>query len=250
MHILRTRFKDEIVAEFLPPEGESSRAIILCNGMPSVPDKEAVMRFYSERGFWVFFPRYRGSWESDGRFLAQSPHIDVLDVVETLTSDTAIVSLWDGEKYTQEFEKIYVLGASFGGAAAILASIDTRVDKAVALSPVVDWTVESPDEPFDHLKHFTGEAFGRAYRFDDDDFDRLKTGDVYNPTNHIDDIDSNKLLIIYTADDRIVTPAPTDDFVAQTDCKSHKFPDGGHLSGSQFIEGEIAELTHAFLSES
>jgi hypothetical protein len=38
----RTRFKNEIIAEFLPParKGKKQELIIICDGMPSVPGKQ------------------------------------------------------------------------------------------------------------------------------------------------------------------------------------------------------------------
>ena len=67
----RTRFKHQIVAEFLPPTRprKKQKVIILCDGMPSMPRKQALMEFLAAKGYWVFYPRYRGSWESGGQFL-------------------------------------------------------------------------------------------------------------------------------------------------------------------------------------
>jgi hypothetical protein len=71
----------DIVTEFLPPArtGKRQRAIILCDGMPSIPRKQPLAEFLSAKGYWVFYPRYRGAWESGGEFLARSPHLDILD---------------------------------------------------------------------------------------------------------------------------------------------------------------------------
>ena len=84
--MFRTRFKKEIVAEFLPPvrAGKRQRVIILCDGMPSIPRKQPLVEFLAAKGFWVVYPRYRGAWESGGEFLRRSPHEDILDVVNEL----------------------------------------------------------------------------------------------------------------------------------------------------------------------
>jgi dipeptidyl aminopeptidase/acylaminoacyl peptidase len=84
--MFRTRFKNEIVAEFLPPvrEGKRARVIILCDGMPSIPRKQALVEFLASKGFWVVYPRYRGAWESGGDFLKRPPHEDILDVIDEL----------------------------------------------------------------------------------------------------------------------------------------------------------------------
>ena len=84
--MFRTRFKKEIVAEFLPPARSSKRqkVIILCDGMPSIPRKQALVEYLSGKGYWVIYPRWRGAWESGGQFLERSPHQDILDVVSEL----------------------------------------------------------------------------------------------------------------------------------------------------------------------
>ena len=141
MHTLRTRFKKEIVTEFLPPRKKSSKVIILCSGMPSVPYKPDLMEFFSKKGYWVFYPRYRGSWESGGQFLKISPHQDIIDVIDSLPK--GFKDAWGGKIYKVRPSKICLFGGSFGGPAAILASLDKRVNKVIAVSPVVDWKAPS-----------------------------------------------------------------------------------------------------------
>src|ERR1035441_9301255 len=70
--MFRTRFKLNIVTEFLPPArtGKTQKAIILCDGMPSIPRKQPLAEFLAAKGHWVFYPRYRGAWESGGEVLA------------------------------------------------------------------------------------------------------------------------------------------------------------------------------------
>src|SRR5947209_16988426 len=127
--MFRTRFKREIVAEFLPPvrARKRQRVIILCDGMPSVPRKQPLMQFLSRKGYWVFYPRYRGAWESGGQFLVRSPHEDILEVMSALSSP--IVEVTFGKKFRIQATEVFVIGGSFGGAAAILCSLDVRVKK-------------------------------------------------------------------------------------------------------------------------
>src|ERR1700753_788119 len=137
----RARFKKEIVAEFMPPAraGKKQKGIVLCDGMPSLPHKQALMNFLSGKGYWVFYPRYRGSWESDGKFLEKSPHLDILDVISELPKGARELAF--GKKFALTPDEIFVIGGSFGGAAAILASLDQRVKKVIANCPGVDWAI-------------------------------------------------------------------------------------------------------------
>ena len=144
--MFRTRFKREIVTEFLPPArgGRTRRAIILCDGMPSIPRKQPLAEFLSGKGYWVFYPRYRGAWESGGEFLEQSPHLDILDVIDALSAEFRESAF--GRRFRVSLDEVFVIGGSFGGAAAILSSLDPRVKKVVANCPVVDWAILSGEE--------------------------------------------------------------------------------------------------------
>jgi len=140
--MFRTRFAMEIVAEFLPPvrQGKRRKAIILCDGMPSVPTKQPLAEFLARRGYWVFYPRWRGAWESGGRFLEKSPVQDIADVITGIRKG-AIRENAFGQVFKPSPDEIFVIGGSFGGTAAILGSLDRRVKKTIANCPVVDWSV-------------------------------------------------------------------------------------------------------------
>src|ERR1035441_6181709 len=88
-HVFRTRFREQIVAEFLPPsrERKAQKVAVLCDGMPSIPRKQPLSEFLAAKGFWVIYPRYRGAWESGGEFLAKSPHEDILDILDELPKE-------------------------------------------------------------------------------------------------------------------------------------------------------------------
>src|SRR5215469_15789128 len=139
--MLRTRFENEIVAEFLPSPrpAKKQRLIVLCDGMPSIPSKQPLAEFLSAKGFWVIYPRYRGAWESSGEFLANSPHQDILDILDALPTELEEIAF--GRRFRLEPHQVFVIGGSFGGTAAILVSLDPRVKRVVANCPVVDWDV-------------------------------------------------------------------------------------------------------------
>ncbi|MGB0756967.1 MAG: alpha/beta hydrolase family protein [Patescibacteria group bacterium] len=227
MHTLRTRFANEIVTEFLPPRKKSRRVVILCGGMPSIPAKKAVIEYFAKNNFWVFFPRYRGTWESDGKFLKRSPHEDVIDIINGLSD--GFVSYWDHESYRVQPEEIYIIGASFGGPAAILASKDERVTAAVAVSPVIDWQHESEDEPLDFLKTFVREGFGNGYRFEDAEWNKLAEGNFYNPAAQVSSIDGSKIFIMHSLDDRAAPYEASHDFSLKTGAKLWTLKKYGHL---------------------
>jgi len=146
-----------MVLEFLPPAravkgrdlgtvktptarvAKKDRVIVLCDGMPGLPRKQGLAEFLATKGYWVFYPRYRGAWESGGTFLDRSPHLDILDVIGGLSRE--IRELAFGKRFRVRALEIFVIGGSFGGAAAILCSLDRRVNTVIANCPVVDWGI-------------------------------------------------------------------------------------------------------------
>jgi pimeloyl-ACP methyl ester carboxylesterase len=238
--VFRTRFKKEIVAEFLPParRRRRQRVIILCDGMPSVPGKQALAAFLSDQGYWVFHPRWRGSWESGGRFLARSPHLDILDVIGELPKGVRESAF--GRKFRLSPDEVFVVGGSFGGAAAILCSLDARVKRAVANCPVVDWGIlpqeykketSNPSYPA-----YIREAFGNAYRLSDRNWNRLLDGKFYNPMRHVHEINPAKLMMFHAKDDPYIPWRLVERFARESGAKLKLLSRGGHLSTSRTVQ--------------
>lgn len=245
MHLLRTRFKQDIVTEFLPPARESNQVVILCDGMPTVPNKKTVLEYLSSKNYWVFHPRYRGTWESGGEFLKRSPHEDILDVVHSLSR--SFKSLWDGKRFKIEKPEIYIVGSSFGGAAGLLASIDPKVSKVFALSPVVDWRRESKAEPLDHLKKQVRQSFGQAYRFQIKNWSNLTKPHFFNPMDEMSIIDGKKIHILHTRDDDIVDWKGVRMFSKSTKARLSLWKKGGHFSSSALLTHRIFKKFQRFV---
>jgi esterase/lipase len=232
--MFRTRFKKEIVCEFLPPVrvGKKQRVIVLCDGMPSIPRKQSLSDFLAKKGYWVFYPRYRGVWESGGQFLRQSPHLDILDVIDELPK--GVRDLTFGEKFSVRPDEIFVIGGSFGGAAAVLSSLDPRVKKVIANCPVVDWKILKASERAEtsnpNYPAYIREAWGHAYRLSDRNWKKLASGTFYNPAHHIDEIDSSKVMMFHAKDDPYVPYRSVLRFAEKTGIKLNLFARGGHIS--------------------
>lgn len=243
---LRTRFAGDIVTEFRVPVRQSRRVVILCDGMPSVPSPSRLMDFFWKKGYWVFRPRYRGTWESGGLFLAKSPHEDILDVIDGLAQ--GFVSILDGRKYRIVPERIVVIGKSFGGTAAILSSLDPRVHRVIALSPVVDWRAPSKLESLPRLRKFVQQSFGEAYRFRERDWNKLVKGVFFNPQARVQDIDGSKLMIIHARDDQVVLFGPVQRFARRVGCEFVVLHRGGHAQSAWFQQKRLSKRLQKFLS--
>jgi acetyl esterase/lipase len=236
--MFRTRFKKDIVSEFLPPSlpSKKQKLIILCDGMPSIPRKQPLAEFIARKGFWVLYPRYRGSWESEGEFLARSPHEDILDILAELPKEVEEIAF--GQKFRLDPDLIFVIGGSFGGAASILLSLDPRVKRVVANCPVVDWSILDEAEKAETSKgnyaEYIRHAFGMAYRLSDANWRKLRAGNVY------------KVLMFHAKDDPNVPYERTLEFAEITGSKLKSLKRGGHISTDYITRKYWAEIKKFF----
>jgi len=247
MRALRTRFKKEIVAEFLPPRKKSSKAIIFLSGMPAVPCRNQLLEFFSKKGYWVFYPRYQGSWESGGEFLKKSPEQDALKIINELPK--GFKDLWNDKTYKIRPSKIYLFGGSFGGTGAILASLSPKVTKAVAFSPVIDWRAETKAEPHAWYGKFVKNAFGEAYRFSRTNWMKLKNGKFYSPMYCAKKINGEKIMIIHSKDDESVPWKPAVKFSKINGSRLLLIRRGGHFGLGNFMEPKFYKKIKKFLKQ-
>ena len=247
MHIIRTRFGKDIVAEFLPPmrPAKKQRVVILAGGAPSTPSSKDLLKFLSRKGFWAINFRYRGSWESNGKFLAISPEKDILEIADLLPK--GFRDFWTNKTYKVKADQIIVLASSFGGPAGILASLDRRIHKVISISPVLDWTKPGPDEPYPKMIKFFDQAFGLGYRLAPGAWTKLKSGKFYNPINHTAEIDGNKNLIIQAKDDRTCPYPIAKKFAAATGSNLITLNKGGHLSKSLLMKPRFYKIFQNFI---
>lgn len=247
MQICRTRFKKNIVTEFVPPPDRKSRKVmIFCSGIPSAPCKDEVLWFWATKGYWTFFPRYRGTWESGGDFLKHSPEKDVLDVISSLSAP--FTDYWTGQKYRLNPQDITVVGSSFGGPAAILASRDPRVARAICVSPVVDWIEENKTDPLKNLFTLLKDAYGPVYRLSKSNWNKLSNGQFYNPVHYREELDGEKILIFHATNDKIVHFKPVLRFAKEIQCHFVLLKRGGHLSSTLLGQKEHYRQVKKFLT--
>ncbi|MFY9645556.1 MAG: prolyl oligopeptidase family serine peptidase [Terriglobales bacterium] len=248
--MFRTRFQRDIITEFLPParSRKAQRVIILCDGMPSIPRKQSLAEFLSAKGYWVFYPRYRGSWESDGEFLARSPHEDILDVIAGFSKEFREPAF--GRRFHVAADEVFVIGGSFGGAAAILCSLDPRVKKVVANCPVVDWAILRQEQKKEtsnpNYAAYIREAFGNAYRLSGRNWNKLFGGTFYNPMHHAAKVNASKVLMFHAQDDPYIPYRSVQKFAQLTGVNLKLFRRGGHLSTDLIVRKQWRQIREFF----
>ncbi len=247
-YLKRTKFKGEIVAEFLLPEKSTNKTIIFCSGMPGYPNKEKFLElcgFFADRGYNCFVPRYRGSWESGGEMFKNPPELDVKDVIDELP--IGFVDLWEGKKYKISKPEVYLVGGSFGGPAVLLNSKDKRVKKVIAFCPVLDWRAEEDSsEPIEKLAPFVRDAFGEGYRIAKNGWKKIQKGVIFNPATSLEKIEGKKCLIIQTKDDDVISLAPLKEFIEKTKTSLLEVKTGGHL-GIEILDKKFQKKCLEFL---
>jgi pimeloyl-ACP methyl ester carboxylesterase len=260
MHMCRTRFGREIVAEFLPPSGFSKigasktraskiqRVIILCDGMPSIPRKQPLAEFLAGKGYWVFYPRYRGSWESGGKFLERSPELDILDVVGGLAREFRELAF--GRRFRVRADEIFVIGGSFGGPAAILCSLDARVKKVVANCPVVDWSIlrreQKKETSNPSYAAYIRAAFGNGYRLTERNWAKLRTGKFYSPIYRASEVSFGKVMMFHAKDDPYIPYRTVEKFARTAGVRLKLLRRGGHLSTDMIVRKYWREIRKFF----
>lgn len=250
--MFRTRFNNEILAEFLPSSrlGKKQRLIILCDGMPSIPRKQALAEFIAQKGFWVIYPRYRGAWESGGEFLEKSPHEDILDILDELPSEVTEIAF--GQRFRLAPDQVFIIGGSFGGAAALLLSLDPRVKRVVANCAVVDWSIlekaEKVETSISSYAEYIRQAFGNAYRLSDANWRKLREGRFYNPWQYRSEIDGSKVMMFHAMDDPSVPYERTRRFAEITGAKMKTLKRGGHISTDYITRKYWPQIKTFFLS--
>jgi pimeloyl-ACP methyl ester carboxylesterase len=216
--------------------------------MPSIPRKQPLAEFLSAKGYWVFYPRYRGAWESGGEFLERSPHMDILDVVGGLAREFRELAF--GRRFRLCADEVFVIGGSFGGAAAILSSLDPRVKRVVANCPVVDWGIlpreQKKETSNPSYAAYLRAAFGEGYRLSERNWKKLLDGKFYNPMYRAAEVDATKVMMFHAQDDPYVPYRSVQKFARVTGARLKLLRRGGHLSTDLIVRKYWARIREFF----
>jgi esterase/lipase len=218
--------------------------------MPSVPRKQPLMEFLSRKGYWVFYPRYRGAWESGGQFLATSPDQDIVDMIDEFPQGVKEIAF--GERFRLSPDEIYVIGGSFGGTTAILSSLDTRIKKIVANCPIVDWSIlpaeQKKETAMRNYPEYIQEAFGNGYRLSAKNWNKLRGGRFFNPSFHTKELNGSKMFIFHAKDDPYIPWKSVQRFAGRTGAKLVLLERGGHSRTEYIVRKHWERIARFFNS--
>ena len=136
--------------------------------------------------------------------------------------------------------EVFVIGGSFGGAAAILCSLDSRVKRVIANCPVVDWSIlrrsEKAETSNSSYAAYIKEAFGNGYRLSEKNWQKLHSGKFYNPAQFVTEITPSKVMMFHAKDDPYVPWRSVERFARRSRAKLKLLARGGHLRTEFVIE--------------
>jgi len=226
----------DIIFEFSLPQ-EAKYALILCDGLPSVPKQKELIAFLISKNIAVFYPRYKGTWESGGTFLAESPARDIAELA-TLIKQGNVTELYSQKTFKLK-GPIHALGSSFGGSVALALADNKDISKIVALSPIIDFKSHNDnnnEQDLYALKNFIHDAFGFGYRFDEQSWDELLQGKVFNPPQTIDSERANDIAVAYGISDTEIDYKKITGYASRNSIRSFSTENIGHLSFSKIPE--------------
>lgn len=224
----------ELYFTYILSEKLSKGTVILLDGLPSKPSsKIPLMKELSSQGYNVFFPRYEGTWESKGIFLERSPSEAIIEFIKSLKKG----KIPENEDYVSE--KIFLLGASFGGGVALDIAGRGFIDKICVVSPVISF---KDVKGIDTLEGYLKEAYSKEYRFNSEDWNNLIEDNLLK----LDQIeDPFKILVITGKNDNEIKERDIVEFGENNNIKV-KIYNLNHISLSKIPRKMLIEITNFF----
>lgn len=156
----------DLYFEFAVHKGKRDSILIL-PGFPSYHNLKERIKFLYDKGYNVFFPRYKGSYQSKGYFLDENPLISLKKFVNSLMKGKAI-SLYDMKEFNFEVKELIVLGICFSGPFSLaLSSLDPRISKLILFSPAWDFSFNQKingSQGLNETFSFVKRAYKNLYR--------------------------------------------------------------------------------------
>jgi len=206
-HKHRLKFGKIISDVFYKKGAQPSTAVVLGYGLLSSPERNdsAIVNRLVEEGFMVWVPHFEGTFASDGVCTFDNAADTFLAVIKGIKKGKD-VELWDNTEVTWNASDIILVGASFGGAAALVAGAKSDdIRKIVALAAPNDFKKRA--EETDQMKHYSTWKRGwqNVWRIGTSDWKRFAKGNVdLNPIEYIEKLKDKHTLLIHHKDDGVV----------------------------------------------
>ncbi|MCU0642390.1 MAG: hypothetical protein MUF61_02325 [archaeon] len=143
-------------------------AVFILPNYPSHNSYSKLAKLFYGRGYHVFVPRYRGTYQSNGKFLGKNVVDDMLAFMKNFEKGV-IKNNWDGKKYTFKMNKRILLAGGFSGAIACgMAAKSNMFSHLILASPIWDFdshNSEGKEQDLSEMTEFVRKAYQNCYRF-------------------------------------------------------------------------------------
>ncbi|MBS3065470.1 alpha/beta fold hydrolase [Candidatus Pacearchaeota archaeon] len=199
-------------------QDRTADAIIILPGFPSGNDFWDLIAFFYGKGYHVFVPRYRGTYQSTGVFLSKNPVDDMLFFLENLDGGYA-KNMWDMKKEGFKINKKILVSGSFGGPIALaLAAKCKKISHLILQAPVWDFKIHNSlgdEQDFEKMTEFVRSAYKNCYRFRFKSLmKKLGKFDELNPAYYLPKVKDIPILIMHDPNDRVVSLRHTKEKIA------------------------------------
>jgi esterase/lipase len=183
-------------------------AIVILPGFPGKDDFRELIGIFFDRGYHVFVPKYKGSYQSLGTFLSKNPVDDLVAFTEHLERGE-VKSLWDNEKMSFIINKKIVAAWGFSASIALgLAAKSVKYSHIILASPIWDFSKhnEKGDE-YDLVKitEFVRRAYKNCYRFKFKDINKkLSKFSEIKPEYYVQTLAEFPILVFHDPNDNRV----------------------------------------------
>lgn len=237
----KLRCKNIIVEYIYHPKNK--KALILLDGLPSLPEQKQLMNNLSSKGFSVFFPRYAGTWESAGKFLESNPSFDIDNFIKKLNT-IGIILKYANKENLLIFEDISIIASSFGGAVALSLKKINLINKIVLLSPVFDFKKVIGIKT---LKNYLNKIYPGAYRFETKQWTKLLQGKLISCNTKRVKKNHSKYSVLHGINDNQIKSDDMISFFEPLKIKPRIIENTSHLSLSK-IDQDIFSVVIDILS--
>jgi pimeloyl-ACP methyl ester carboxylesterase len=228
----------EILFEYTIPDKPAKGCVLLCPGLPSMPCYWEFLNFFSKNGYIAVAPRYKGTWESRGKFLEKSPVTDILTMIKLLRRGR-ITDLYT--KKTIKINKIasnqiILFGSSFGGSVALVSLAKTDVKRAIIMAPVINFRTHSDgsfiEQDLKKLGHLLKKDHFQCYRYTMKRWRDLIKGRIdISPADYVDKLQKKEIFLLHGENDSAVSIHRSIDFAKKIKgIKLKMVKAAGHLS--------------------
>lgn len=227
-----TNKSNNIFFEYVLSSTPGKRAVIVLIGVPAQPKHYNIFDWFTKEGFDVFFPRYEGTWESDGVFLSPSPTAGINQFIESIHKGIML----DDKMYCTD--NVYIFGSSFGGGVALALDDTPHLKKVCAVSPVVSY---SQVKGIETLGAYLQTNFPNGYRFRPEEWEKLIHDDLYCPLKETK-LPSHKIMLVAGKNDDQIMFSDLKQYAVDKGINNYLVEETGHITPSRVSQDLFAKI--------